>query len=102
MREGEGHGGRLPTVLMRPTPQLSVKIRGGGAGGGAHTRTGPGRPPPPPPRWGRAQSISEGGLSESGKMVKSLYEPLRISPPSHSDADSLSCAPPPPPPSHIR
>ena len=30
---GEGAtGGRLPTVLMRPPPQLSVKTRGGGGG----------------------------------------------------------------------
>ena len=27
-------GGRLQPVLMRPTPQLSVKTRGGGGGGG--------------------------------------------------------------------
>ena len=27
-------GGGLQPVLMRPTPQLSVKTRGGGAGGG--------------------------------------------------------------------
>ena len=26
-------GGRLQPVLMRPTPQLSVKTRGGGGGG---------------------------------------------------------------------
>ena len=53
-------GGRLPTVLMRPTPSYLSKLRGGGssrgsgggsgrgvrgAGGGSHTRTRPGRPP---------------------------------------------------------
>ena len=41
-------GGRLQPVLMRPTPQLSFKTRGGEGGGGwggSHTRTGPGRPP---------------------------------------------------------
>ena len=31
---GEVTGGRLQPVLMRPTPQLSVKTRGGGGGGG--------------------------------------------------------------------
>ena len=31
---GESRGGRLQPVLMRPTPQLSVKTRGGGGGGG--------------------------------------------------------------------
>ena len=36
--------GRLQPVLMRPTPQLSVKTGGGGGWGGSHTRTGPGRP----------------------------------------------------------
>ena len=31
---GHAHGGRLQPVLMRHTPQLSVKTRGGGGGGG--------------------------------------------------------------------
>ena len=31
---GGGTGGRLQPVLMRHTPQLSVKTRGGGVGGG--------------------------------------------------------------------
>ena len=66
---GRGHGsltlppttgGRLPAVLMRPTPQLSVKTRGGGGrgafwggsrlegvGGGVRPRGGGGFP-----RWG--------------------------------------------------
>ena len=29
-----GGGGRLRTVLMRPTPQLSIKTRGGGGAAG--------------------------------------------------------------------
>ena len=36
-------GGRLQPVLMRHTPQLSVKTRGGGGLGGLYG------PPPPPP-----------------------------------------------------
>ena len=36
------HGGLLQPVLMRHTPQLSVKTRGGGGGGGGGGRVGGG------------------------------------------------------------
>ena len=41
---GGGTGGRLQLVLMRHTPQLSVKTRGGGGGGGGGQSTGGVRP----------------------------------------------------------
>ena len=45
-----GGGGRLPAVLMRPTPKLSVKTRGGGQFGGG----------------GRLEGVRGGGFGRGG------------------------------------
>ena len=62
---GRTPGGRLQPVLMRPTPQLSFKTRGGGGGGGAvggGVQPGVGGRVPPGGRGGGFLPGSGGGV----------------------------------------
>ena len=60
-RPGPATGGRLQPVLMRPTPQLSVKTRGGGGGGGAGGSSGGGSA-----GGCRGGILAVGGVSQGG------------------------------------
>ena len=77
--QGQGQatapGGRLPTVLMRPPPQLSVKTRGGGGGGGG---LGGGRIQGPGPAAPQGPRLSVTGAGGGAEWPPGL---LRLTPP---------------------